>query len=69
MRIRLQAQAIAVAHHRDDSIETLLMNLVRGSGIRGLVGIRPRNQYVIRPLLAFPEKRFLPGWKSNNIHM
>ncbi|MCI7707970.1 MAG: tRNA lysidine(34) synthetase TilS [Bacteroidales bacterium] len=59
MRIRLQAQAIAVAHHRDDSIETLLMNLVRGSGIRGLVGIRPRNQYVIRPLLAVSRKEIL----------
>ena len=59
MRIRLQAQAIAVAHHRDDSIETLLMNLVRGSGIRGLAGIRPRNQYVIRPLLAVSRKEIL----------
>ncbi len=59
MRIRLQAQAIAVAHHRDDSIETLLMNLVRGSGIRGLVGIRPRNQYVIRPLLGVSRKEIL----------
>lgn len=59
MRIRLQAQAIAVAHHRYDSIETLLMNLVRGSGIRGLVGIRPRNQYVIRPLLGVSRKEIL----------
>ena len=59
MRIRLQAQVIAVAHHRDDSIETLLMNLVRGSGIRGLVGIRPRNQYVIRPLLGVSRKEIL----------
>ena len=29
------AQAVAVAHHRDDSVETLLMNPVRGTGIRG----------------------------------
>ena len=33
------AQAVAVAHHRDDSVETLLMNLVRGTGIRGMSGI------------------------------
>ena len=59
MRKRLGAQAIAVAHHQDDSIETLLMNLVRGSGIRGLVGIRPRNQYVIRPLLGVSRKEIL----------
>ena len=38
MRLRLGAQAIAVAHHRDDSVETVLMNLVRGTGIRGWEG-------------------------------
>ena len=46
------AEAIAVAHHRDDSVETLLMNLLRGSGLRGLGGIRPRNGQVVRPLLV-----------------
>ena len=47
-----QAQAIAVAHHADDSIETLLMNLVRGTGLRGLTGISPFNEKVVRPLLC-----------------
>ena len=46
------AQAVAVAHHRDDSVETLLMNLMRGTGIRGLSGIHPKNGSVIRPLLS-----------------
>jgi tRNA(Ile)-lysidine synthase len=46
------AQAIAVAHHLDDSIETMLMNLVRGTGLKGLTGIQPRNHKVIRPLLC-----------------
>ena len=46
------AQSIAVAHHADDSIETMLMNLVRGTGLRGLTGIRPRNNNVVRPLLC-----------------
>ncbi|MDR3653247.1 MAG: tRNA lysidine(34) synthetase TilS [Paludibacter sp.] len=50
--IKLNAQAIAVAHHADDSIETLLMNLVRGTGFKGLTGIQPRNQYIVRPLLC-----------------
>ncbi|MEI6754801.1 MAG: tRNA lysidine(34) synthetase TilS [Paludibacter sp.] len=45
-------QAIAVAHHADDSIETMLMNLVRGTGLRGLTGIQPRNRNVVRPLLC-----------------
>lgn len=52
MRQQMNAQAIAVAHHRDDSVETVLMNLIRGTGIRGLGGIRPKNGYVVRPLLA-----------------
>lgn len=52
IRSRYDAQAIAVAHHRDDSVETFLLNLTRGAGLRGLTGIRPRNGYVVRPLLA-----------------
>ncbi|MDF9829662.1 tRNA lysidine(34) synthetase TilS [Parabacteroides sp. PF5-6] len=51
-RKAFNAQAIAVAHHQDDSVETLLMNLMRGTGIRGLSGIRPKNGTVVRPLLA-----------------
>lgn len=44
--------AVAVAHHRDDSVETVLMNLIRGTGIRGLAGIRCRNGNIVRPLLC-----------------
>lgn len=43
---------ICVAHHRDDNVETLLMNLVRGTGIRGLAGIQPDNGGIKRPLLC-----------------
>ena len=46
------SQAIAVAHHADDSIETMLMNLIRGTGLNGLTGIRPKNKNVVRPLLC-----------------
>lgn len=46
------ASTICVAHHRDDAVETLLMNLIRGAGIHGLTGIRPRNGQVVRPLLC-----------------
>ena len=49
--IKFDAQAIAVAHHADDNIETLLLNLIRGTGIRGMKGIPNRNKNVVRPLL------------------
>ena len=52
LRKETGAQAIAVAHHADDSLETFLLNLLRGTGINGLRGIRPRNGYVVRPLLC-----------------
>lgn len=42
---------IAVAHQRDDQAETLLFQLLRGSGLRGLGGIRPHQDDIIRPLL------------------
>lgn len=48
----LSFDGICVAHHRDDSVETVLMNLIRGTGLRGLLGIRPRNGHILRPLLC-----------------
>ncbi|MDR0976349.1 MAG: tRNA lysidine(34) synthetase TilS [Prevotellaceae bacterium] len=52
LRTALDCTVVAVAHHRDDSIETLLLNLVRGTGLNGLTGIRPRNGHIVRPLLC-----------------
>ena len=52
LRRDIEAQDICVAHHRDDSVETVLLNLVRGTGLRGLRGIQPRNGTIIRPLLS-----------------
>ena len=46
------AGAVCIAHHRDDSVETVLLNLIRGTGIKGLTGIKPRNGNIIRPLLC-----------------
>lgn len=42
---------LATAHHAGDSLETLLLNLVRGTGLDGLTGIPVRNGFVVRPLL------------------
>ena len=52
LRQDIGAAGICVAHHRDDSVETVLLNLVRGTGLRGLTGIQPRNGYILRPLLC-----------------
>ena len=52
LRKDLGAKDILVAHHKDDSVETILMNLIRGTGIHGLTGISPRNGNVVRPLLC-----------------
>jgi tRNA(Ile)-lysidine synthase len=52
LRQDIGAAGICVAHHRDDSVETVLLNLVRGTGLRGLTGIQPRNGSILRPLLC-----------------
>ncbi len=51
LRQDIGAEKVCVAHHRDDAVETLLMNLMRGSGIHGLTGIRACNGEIVRPLL------------------
>lgn len=44
---------VAVAHHQNDAIETVLINLIRGTGITGLHGISKNKDDIIRPLLCF----------------
>jgi tRNA(Ile)-lysidine synthase len=48
-----QCKWIATAHHQQDSVETLLINLCKGTGIAGLHGILPQQNDIIRPLLPF----------------
>jgi tRNA(Ile)-lysidine synthase len=51
---RVGASAIATGHTLDDQAETFLLRLVRGAGLQGLSGIRPRAGRVIRPLIEIP---------------
>lgn len=66
-RVHWGAQAIAVAHHRDDNVETLLMNLIRGTGIRGLSGIQPKNGFVVRPMLAVSREEIQNWFAKRNL--
>jgi tRNA(Ile)-lysidine synthase len=56
IRIEHQYDRVAVAHHQDDAIETVLLNLIRGTGIAGLHGILPKRGHLIRPLLFLSRK-------------
>jgi tRNA(Ile)-lysidine synthase len=56
---------IATAHHLDDNVETILFNLVRGTGIKGMKGIPTKNNSVIRPLL-FATKQSLLEYAADN---
>ncbi len=59
-------QKIAIAHHQNDAIETVLINLVRGTGIAGLHGILPNKGSIIRPLLCFTSDEIAKIVKQNN---
>jgi len=52
IRIKTNCEFIATAHHQNDVVETFLMNIARGTGIRGLSGIKEKNdRQIIRPML------------------
>lgn len=53
--------SVAVAHHKDDNVETLLLNLIRGTGLKGLKGMRPVNGHIIRPLLCIRRQDIING--------
>lgn len=55
----VEADGICVAHHQDDTVETVLINLIRGAGIQGLTGISAKNDDILRPLLCVDRKEIL----------
>lgn len=50
---------IALGHHKDDQAETVLLHLIRGSGLPGLAGMKPQRDCFIRPLLPFTKAQIL----------
>lgn len=53
IKVQFNYQKIAIAHHQNDAMETVLLNLIRGTGIAGLHGIKPAREDIIRPLMCF----------------
>ena len=59
--------SVAVAHNLNDNIETLIINLVRGTGLTGLTGMRPRNNNIIRPMLFATREEIMLYCKDHEI--
>ena len=66
LRIKYNYDYIMTAHHKNDSIETFLLKLIRGSGIFGLTGIS-NSQHIVRPLIDFEKEQLLNYAKKNKI--
>lgn len=66
------ADAIVLAHHADDQVETVLLRVLAGSGLAGLAGMQPRHGTLVRPLLEFRKaelvawlaRRGIPSWED-----
>lgn len=67
VRKKYNADVIATGHHLDDQVETFLMHMVRGSGLRGQVGIKYSKENIIRPMLDVKRSDILTYAKENNI--
>ena len=59
IRVELDAEAVVVAHHQNDNVETFLLNLIRGTGIHGLTGIKSKSFHVVRPFLCLTRDEIL----------
>lgn len=63
----LEFDYILTAHHADDNLETFLINLTRGTGLKGLTGIPEVNDNIVRPLLPFSREELEAYAKANDL--
>lgn len=74
LRAKYNAQAVAVAHHADDKAETVMLNLVRGTGLRGLASMKwYREPGIVRPMLNITRQEIREhltaaglGWRDDS---
>jgi len=64
---KIPNSCIVLAHHQNDQIETFFLQLLRGSGIAGLAGMKAKNGYFLRPLLPFSKQELKTFAIENNI--
>ncbi len=62
-----QLDYVVVAHHRDDVVETFFINLMRGTGLRGLSGILPKKDKIVRPLLNVSHQDIINYLETRNL--
>lgn len=67
LRLKLDCNFIVTAHNQDDDIETFFINLLRGTGIKGMLGIHPKKRNIIRPLLFARKDEIYDFLKENKI--
>ena len=67
LRVELEFDLIAVAHNQDDQAETVLMRIIRGSGLNGLSAMKAKNSNIIRPLLQTNKLDILTYLKENKL--
>ncbi len=63
-----KAQGVLTAHHADDNLETFLINLSRGTGLKGLMGIADNSDSLYRPLLTFKRDQILAYAQKQGCH-
>ena len=64
---RVDISTIAIAHNATDNAETVIMNILRGSGLSGVCGIKPIRDNIIRPIISVPKAEIISALEENHI--
>lgn len=59
LRKEIKADYVLIGHHKNDVLETFFINLLRGTGLKGLTGIKAVNEHLLRPLLQIDKEQIL----------